>query len=104
MCPLPSSASPAGSAPETTDHAYGGRPPLATSAWSYAVPTTPSGTGSGAIAIVPHAGKIESVRLSVVPHRLESTTATENVTAPIAAGVPEITPAGERPSPAGSAP
>ena len=41
-----SSESPAGSAPDATDHAIGGLPPADWMVWLYAVPTAPAGSAA----------------------------------------------------------
>src|ERR1035437_4008204 len=100
MAPAAFSASPWGREPEAMDHVYPPVPPPAESDCEYAVPTV--GFGSEVVTMVSCGG--ETVMLSgLVAVTLElSITWTVKLAAPGAEGVPAITPAALRESPAGS--
>ena len=95
------SASPPGSAPDTTDQLYGPLPPVAASGWLYAVPDVPLARVV-VVTLIPETTVIESAWVSVCP-ALVTCAVKLDVPAPL--GVPVIAPVpalSDRP--AGSAP
>ena len=97
----PERLNPAGSDPLTTDHVYGGVPPVAFNGCEYATPTVPAGNEevvmltAEALITIDSAALAEPVALSV--------TLTVKLDEPAAVGVPDIVPP-ERLNPAGSDP
>ncbi len=102
--PLLESATPGGSAPLATRHAYGVVPPDAASVAAYGVPAAPD--GKALVTIESGAAATRSVRAAVavfVP--LEASAArTVNVAVAACVGVPAIVPEALSVSPAGSCP
>ena len=91
-----------GSAPELTDHAYGGDPPAAASTCEYAAPTVPA--GSDDVVILKVSGLIVSDNAAVEETDALSVTRTVKVFGPAVVGVPDIVPPAARFNPAGSDP
>src|SRR5260370_23244853 len=91
-----------GSAPELTDHVYGGDPPEAASACEYTTPTVPAGsddvviTNAGGLIVTDNAADAETDALSV--------TRTVKLLDPALPRVPDIVPPPARPKPAGNDP
>jgi hypothetical protein len=97
----PARFSPAGSDPVTTDHVYGGDPPVALSACEYPTPTIPTGNEEVVIASVGALIAIDNGAFADTD--AASVTLTVKFDDPAAVGVPEIV-FPEIPSPAGSDP
>ena len=102
IAPLALRVSPPGKAPELRDHAYGGDPPAAASAWEYGVPTIPA--GSDDVVILRVGGLIVNDSAAVVETDALSVTFTVKLLAPAVPGVPEMVPPVDRLNPAGGDP
>jgi hypothetical protein len=97
------SVRPAGSAPDETDHAYGGVPPVAAKLTEYDVPTIPPGKG-GAVVINNGGGLIVTENAFVAVCDPLSVTRTVKFAVVAVVGVPLITPPVDSDKPAGSVP
>jgi hypothetical protein len=102
IAPAGDNVSPAGKAPEATDHTNPPAPPVADRVWLYAVPTTPFGKE---LVVTANAGPVMAIVSFCVATVLElSFTCAVNVVEPGVVGVPEIAPAGDNVNPAGREP
>ena len=97
-----------GSVPARTVNVYGAVPPVALSAWLYAAPSVPAGSGQ-AVAIAGADGAAFTVNEQAFVFvcgfgAVASFTRTLNVAVPATVGVPETTPAAGSVIPAGKLP